>query len=102
MTALKHQSALRTALQGRNEETLQPIMKFLAKHLQEPRYFNFLADVTMLLLAIYAGQLGQSKQIDNMVIKLSDRVNEEITKSKNATEIEGMLSLLLAGSEEVA
>ncbi|KAF3933125.1 Beta-TrCP [Dactylella cylindrospora] len=99
LTALKHQSALRTALQGRNEETLKPIMKYLAKHLQDPRFFNFLSDVTMLLLDLYANSLGQSKEIDSMVIKIWDRVNEEIKKSKNATEVHGMLSLLLAGSE---
>ncbi|EGX50713.1 hypothetical protein AOL_s00075g139 [Orbilia oligospora ATCC 24927] len=99
LTALKHQSALRAALQGRNEETLQPIMKYLAKYLQDPRFFNFLADVTMLLLDIYASSFGQSKQIDNLVVKLHERVNEEIRKSKSATEVHGMLSLLLAGSE---
>ncbi|KAK6329759.1 hypothetical protein TWF696_003623 [Orbilia brochopaga] len=99
LTALKHQSALRAALQGRTEETLQPILKYLLKYLQDPRFFNLLADVTMLLLDLYAASFGQSKAIDALVVKLYQRVNDEVRKSKSATEVHGMLSLLLAGSE---
>ncbi|EHK98503.1 putative U3 small nucleolar RNA-associated protein 15 [Glarea lozoyensis 74030] len=38
LTALKHRSATRAAFQGRDESTVQPIIKWVSKHIKDPRY----------------------------------------------------------------
>jgi hypothetical protein len=48
---------------------------------------------------MYASSFGQSEKIDKLIMRLYERVTDEVKKSKNATEAEGMLGLLLAGTE---
>ncbi len=37
---------LPNALQGRNEDTLEPILRFLIAYISDPRYGNTLADIS--------------------------------------------------------
>ena len=78
LTALRHRSALRASLQGRDEETLQPVLQWVYKNITEPRLVNLSVEVGMNVLDIYSGNLGQSAQIDKMVQRLHRRVRDEV------------------------
>ncbi|KAL4877446.1 WD40-repeat-containing domain protein [Aspergillus karnatakaensis] len=93
---LKHRSALRAALQGRDEVTLQPVLEWVYKHIGEPRLVNLSVEVAMNLLDIYSGNLGQSEQIDKMVERLHWRVRDEVDFAHRAFETKGMLDMLRA------
>ena len=96
LTALRHRSALRASLQGRDEETLQPVLQWVYKNITEPRLVNLSVEVGMNVLDIYSGNLGQSAQIDKMVQRLHRRVRDEVEMSHQACQTKGMLDMLRA------
>lgn len=93
-TALRHRSALRAALQGRDEVTLQPVLQWVNKHITEPRLAKLSVEIAMDVLDIYSGNLGQSAQIDKMVRRLHGRVRDEVEMSQQAYQTKGMLDIL--------
>ncbi|KAL4938468.1 hypothetical protein BDV06DRAFT_200853 [Aspergillus oleicola] len=93
---LRHRSALRASLSGRDEVTLQPVVQWVYKSITEPRLVSLSVEVAMNLLDIYSGNLGQSEQIDQMVERLHWRVREEVDFAHRAFETRGMLDMLRA------
>ena len=99
LTALFHRSALRAALANRDEETLQPILKWLVKHVSDPRHVLLTTRVSMLVLEMYAEHLGQSTAIDHMVTRLHDKVRNLVETSQVAESSRGMLDTIMAGAD---
>lgn len=99
LTALRHRSAIRTALQGRDEATLQPIIKWLTRYISDPRYLSVTIDVGVLLLDLYSEHMGQSRDIDFLVKRLHGKVRREVEQAQQACQTGGMLGLLMAGEE---
>jgi U3 small nucleolar RNA-associated protein 15 len=93
-TALRHRSALRAALAGRDEVTLQPVLKWLYKSIRDPRVVDLCVEIAMNVLDMYSGNLGQSAQIDEEVAKLHKRVREEVERAQQAWQTKGMLDML--------
>lgn len=93
---LRHRSALRAALRGRDEVTLQPVLQWIYKNITEPRLVALSVEIAMNLLDIYSGNLGQSEQIDKMVERLHWRVRDEVDFAHQAFETKGMLDMLRA------
>ncbi|EEH03229.1 U3 small nucleolar RNA-associated protein [Histoplasma capsulatum G186AR] len=94
LTALRHRSALRTALSGRDEVTLQPVLQWVYKSITDPRVVDMCVEVAMNILDIYSGNLGQSVVFDGMVEKLHARVREEVDRAQQAWMTKGMLGML--------
>ncbi|CBF77071.1 hypothetical protein AN4648.2 [Aspergillus nidulans FGSC A4] len=93
---LRHRSALRAALRGRDEVTLQPVLQWVYKNITEPRLVGLSVEVAMNVLDIYSANLGQSEQIDKMVERLHWRVRDEVDFAHQAFETKGMLDMLRA------
>ena len=98
VTALRHRSALRTALKGRDKEELEPILKWLNKIIQDPRHIKLTSDVGFLVLDLYAQHLGEAHVIDKLIKKLHDAVRSSAEYSQQAHSTLGMLDLLTAGT----
>ncbi|OJD09679.1 hypothetical protein ACJ73_10151 [Blastomyces percursus] len=94
LTALRHRSALRAALSGRDEVTLQPVLKWVYKSITDPRVVDMCVEVAMNILDIYSGNLGQSAVVDGMVERLHARVREEVDRAQQAWMTKGMLEML--------
>ncbi|KAI9817042.1 MAG: hypothetical protein M1832_004760 [Thelocarpon impressellum] len=99
LRALAHRSALRAALADRDSSTLQPLLKWLAKHIQDPRFVVTAADVALLLLEMYSGKLGQpgTGEVEALVRRLHASVTREVEAAQVAVQTGGMLGLLGAG-----
>ncbi len=97
LTALRHRSAMRNALQGRDEMTLQPILMWLCKHIIDPRYVMMSVDVGLLILDIYSGEMGQVDKIDSLMKQLHARVRREVERAQQAWQTQGMLGMLMVG-----
>jgi U3 small nucleolar RNA-associated protein 15 len=93
-TALRHRSALRTALLNRDEITLQPVLRWVYKHIMEPRLVNLCVEIAMSVLDIYSGNLGQSAEVDLHIRRLHKRVREEVERAQQAWQTKGMLEML--------
>ncbi|KIN06449.1 hypothetical protein OIDMADRAFT_101172 [Oidiodendron maius Zn] len=95
LIALRHRSALRSALQGRDETTVQPIFKWVMKHITDPRYVKVCVDAALLLLDIYSEHLGGSSELTQMTKLLHRRVRKEVERSQQAIQTSGMLEMLM-------
>ncbi|KAG0652295.1 U3 small nucleolar RNA-associated 15 [Hyphodiscus hymeniophilus] len=95
LTALRHRSAMRAALQGRDERTVQPIFRWVIKHITDPRYMSICVDAALLLLDIYSEHLGGSAELENTVKLLHRRVRTEVERSQQACQTSGMLEMLM-------
>lgn len=92
---LRHRSALRTALEGRDEITLRPIFKWVSNRLIDPRYVSICTDVSLLLLDIYSHHVAHSIELEKMIRALHHRARLEVTWAQQACQISGMLKLLM-------
>jgi len=95
---LERRGGLDIAIGGRNEITLQPILKFLAKHLALPVYTPFLINVTHRILDIYGQIVGQSAIIDKLFARLKAELDKEIQLQQKLLELLGSLDLLMTSS----
>lgn len=97
LTALRHRSAMRIALQGRDENTVQPIFKWVIKHITDPRYVSICVDSALLLLDIYSEHVGGSPELEKSIRELHQRVRTEVDRSQQACQTSGMLEMLMTG-----
>ncbi|KAF2194905.1 U3 small nucleolar RNA-associated protein-like protein 15 [Zopfia rhizophila CBS 207.26] len=97
-TALRHRSALRSALSGRDEVTLQPVLRWLIKNVSDFRITRLTTDVALIVLDLYAEQLGRSPEIDMLFEHLRQRVNVNMEASHVAWSVQGMVDMLMASA----
>lgn len=95
LTALRHRSATRTALSGRDDVSLQPIFKWVCTHITNPRYVNLCVDIGILILDLYSSHIGESPQIDRLMTRLHRAVRMEVERSQQAWQTKGMLDMLM-------
>ena len=88
-------AALVTALTGRNEASLEPILSFLVKYVANPRYSDLLSDVCDTVLNIYSPIIGKSMAIDDLFLKLHQHLKQELTLQKKLTKLSGKLDLCM-------
>ena len=96
LTALRHRSATRTALSARDDTSLQPIYRWVCKHIIDPRYVNLCVDLGMLILDIYSEHMGESPEIDQLTNQLHKTVRKEVERSQQAWQTQGMLGMLMS------
>ncbi|KAK4692632.1 U3 small nucleolar RNA-associated protein 15, partial [Lecanoromycetidae sp. Uapishka_2] len=99
LTALRHRSATRTALAGRDDVSLQPIFKWVCKYITNPRYVKVCVDLGMLILDLYAANMGESPEIDRLMARLHRGVRLEVERSQRAWQTEGMIGMLLGSTD---
>ncbi|KAI5808055.1 WD40-repeat-containing domain protein [Peziza echinospora] len=102
LLTLKHRSALRTALSNRDEATLAPVIKWLTKHIHRPEYVEVIVDVAMLVWEMYAHAVGQSPVVDELLVRMKNKVREEVGQSMLACKIGGMVGMLVGGGGAAA
>lgn len=95
LTELRYRSALRAALEGRNEDRLQPVLHWIWSNVSTTPYTQMCVHVAMVMMDVYSKDVGTSHKISTLVEKLRHRVHEEATRSEQAFMTKGMLELLL-------
>ncbi|KAI8149626.1 WD40-repeat-containing domain protein [Fennellomyces sp. T-0311] len=95
---LIHRQVLVSSLSGRDDVSLEPLVTFLIRHINAPAYTNLLVDVSEVLLDIYGPVLGQSPLIDDLLRKLSRKVNAEIGLQKDLIQAMAALDMLFSKS----
>lgn len=98
LIALRHRSALRSALEKRDEESVQPVLHWICNHIIDPRYRSACVDVGLHLLDLYAEHVGVSAELATGFKTLRKRVTQEVEKAQVAAQTGGMLeALMIAG-----
>eukprot|EP01134_Creolimax_fragrantissima_P004839 CFRG4839T1 len=99
---LAHRDGLKIAVSGRDEVALTPLLQFLVKNVANPRYSSLLLEVTNMVLDVYVQVLGKSQAIDELVLKLGNKVSIELEFQKKMMELSGALELIMSGAEAEA
>ena len=94
LTTLRYRSALRAALEGRDENTLQPIMRWVYRSISQTSFVPICVEVAMNIMDLYSRHLGQSGMLAGQVEKLHKRVRDEVERAQQASMMMGMLSLV--------
>ena len=98
LTALRHRSATRAALSGRDDVALEPVFKWICKYVTDSRHVKMCVDVAMLVLDLYASHMGESESIDELMKRLHKVVRSEVQKAQTACQTKGMLGMLIEAS----
>ncbi|KAL8920434.1 MAG: hypothetical protein Q9172_004481 [Xanthocarpia lactea] len=95
LVALRHRSALRTALSGRDEVSLQPIFTWVCTHISSPRYVRICVDISIEILDLYSSHMGESPDIDRLMQRLHQGVRHQVEMSQQSWKTKGMLEMML-------
>ncbi|TPX33252.1 hypothetical protein SmJEL517_g03845 [Synchytrium microbalum] len=87
------------ALSARDEKSLQPVLRFLYRHILNPRYSAFLIDVTNIVLDLYGNVIYLSPMISKMMSRLRKAVNDELVAQQALYKLQGLMNMILAASE---
>ncbi|KJX96051.1 small nucleolar ribonucleoprotein complex subunit Utp15 [Zymoseptoria brevis] len=104
LVALRHRSALRTALANRSEHQLLPILALTYKYISYPQHVGMLYDVMLCFLELYSHRMGdwqtddgEGKEVFDMVKKIHVRVVRAEGWADQAQRTIGMVDLLESG-----
>lgn len=95
LTTLRHRSAMKSAFEGRDETTVQPILKWVSKYIKDPRYVTVCVDAALLLLDLYSEHVTGSPELEKSFKSLHNRVRTEVERSQQARTTIGMLEMLM-------
>lgn len=104
LVALRHRSALRTALANRSEDRLIPVLKYIQRYVAYPQFTNLIYDMTLLVLDLYSHRMsdwqndeGEGYEVYELFMKIGQKVREASDYADKAQRTLGMIELLESG-----
>ncbi|CAI5759033.1 unnamed protein product [Candida verbasci] len=94
LNELKKRGKIRISLYGKDEISLLPILNWFIKNLEDLRSFDLISDYIGIILEMYGTLIDKSVLLEEAFNNLLKKISTEIKKSKEASEISGMLELL--------
>ncbi|EIN10362.1 Trp-Asp repeats-containing protein [Punctularia strigosozonata HHB-11173 SS5] len=95
---LIHRDGLRSALSGRDDVLLEPILRLLVKHATDPRFGEMVCDVAKVVIEMYTPVLGQSPLIDSLFLRLQKKVATELRFQQELVKTRGALDMVFASA----
>ena len=107
---------LRSALSGRDDVLLEPVLTLLVKYVTDPRFGEMVCGIAIVVLGqcyphtissslkltglvdMYASVLGQSPLIDALFLRLRKKVHAELKFQNELVRVRGALDMLLTAS----
>lgn len=97
LLTLRHRGTMREALEGRDENSVQPILRWVCNHIFDTRYVSICIEVGMHLLELYSDFIGYSAELREGFRTLHRRVTVEVERAQVAWETSGALESLMDG-----
>ncbi|QRV72659.1 U3 small nucleolar RNA-associated protein 15 [Ceratobasidium sp. AG-Ba] len=98
ISELIHRDGLRTALGGRDDVSLEPVLRLLIKHIADPRFGNICCDVSTIVIDMYTSVLGRSPLIDALFVRLKRKLDQELKFQRELHLLGGALDMILASA----
>ncbi|WFD41639.1 U3 small nucleolar RNA-associated protein 15 [Malassezia psittaci] len=86
------------AVSGRDDVTLEPLLRFLLRHATNPQYTSLVCDTLNVVIDTYASVLGQSPIIDDLFGRIWAKLAEEMRLQNQLDQVNGALEMILARS----
>ncbi|KAG9101838.1 hypothetical protein FS749_002732 [Ceratobasidium sp. UAMH 11750] len=98
ISELIHRDGLRTALGGRDDVSLEPVLRLLIKHIADPRFGNICCDVSSIVIDMYTCVLGRSPLTDSLFVRLRRKLDQELKFQRELHLLGGALDMILASA----
>ncbi|KAG6868516.1 hypothetical protein C0993_001617 [Termitomyces sp. T159_Od127] len=95
---LIHRDGLKTALSGRDDVLLEPVLRLLVKYVADPRFGEMVCNIASMVIEMYSPILGQSPLIDTLFLRLQKKVAAEIRFQRELVKTKGALAMIFASS----
>lgn len=95
---LCHRSGLTIALSGRDELTLQPLLSYATKYIQNPKFGLTISQIISKVLDIYGSDIGLSDALTESFRKLLEQVKAEVAFQRQIMRILGSLDGIVNAS----
>lgn len=95
LNELKKRGKVRVSLYGRDETSLEPLLKWCSKAIEDSRSVVIVADWIGVVIDMFGELVDKSSILEELMYTLKKRTDREIEKAKEAQRIEGMLQLLI-------
>ncbi|KAK0555313.1 U3 small nucleolar RNA-associated protein 15 [Tilletia horrida] len=89
---------LASAIAGRDEITLEPLLRFLLRYATSSEYADLVNDTLGLVIDIYAPVLGQSPLIDDLFGRIWAKVAQEVRLQRDLVGVQGSIEMLISHS----
>ncbi|KAK0526017.1 U3 small nucleolar RNA-associated protein 15 [Tilletia horrida] len=89
---------LASAIAGRDEVTLEPLLRFLLRYATSTEYADLVNDTLGLVIDIYAPVLGQSPLIDDLFGRIWAKVSQEVRLQRDLVGVRGSIEMLISCS----
>ncbi|ETS64481.1 hypothetical protein PaG_00942 [Moesziomyces aphidis] len=89
---------LRRAIAGRDDVTLEPVLRFLLRHAANPSYVDLVCDTLNVIVDTYAGVIGQSPLIDDLFGRIWAKVADELRLQRDLMQVRGSLEMILSAT----
>lgn len=96
---LIRRDGLKTALAGRQGKQLTRVIRFLVKHLRRQRFMRVLLQVAHCVCDLYAKEIGQEHEVDQMFLRLYEQTAGEVSYMTELLELQGSLDTIITGAE---
>jgi len=96
---LAKRDGLFRAISNRDEDTLEPLLAFIARFINNSNYTAMLTGIANIVIDIYADIIGQSDSIDGLFQKLLDNVQKECKKEQALLELIGQIDAAMYSAE---
>jgi len=93
---LVHRKAVHIALGNRTHQELVPTLKYLEKYILNPRFNSHLFIIFDQILDIYAEVLGQSPIVDELLLKIHNKIRVEVSSQKQMFQLLGALEMMMS------
>lgn len=94
MEELKRRGKVRISLSGRDENSLEPLLRYTMRSLRDFRFLPTAADFLACTLEMYGTLIETSPALESKVTEIRNILATEIAVAQDAQRIEGMLELL--------
>lgn len=93
---LRKRGKIRVALYNRDEVTLEPLLNWCLKAIEDVRSCAIVADWIAVVLELYGNNLLENSSVlQEIMLDLRKKIRLEINNAKEAQKIDGMLQLLI-------
>lgn len=93
---------LAIALSNRDEESLDAVLSFTTRFVDDPRYTPHLIGVAHALCDIYGSLRGQSSAVDELFARLREKVASECAVQKMLLRLLGQIDYVMTTAEILA
>jgi U3 small nucleolar RNA-associated protein 15 len=79
------------ALSNRDEETLEPLLRYVTRYIKKPDYTSMLVGVAHILIDIYGQVAGESEEVGGLFRKLRDQIQLECKAQRSLMFLVGQI-----------